>query len=113
MYEIRNYHFEPSRLSEYRHWAQTLAVPHLKDNMDVIGFWITNDTDAEYGGRLPADTYGPAANITWVIRWKDRAQRDAAWATLRKSGKWKAIIGQVPGGRESYLRTESKFADAV
>ncbi len=113
MYEIRNYHFDPERIDQYKTWAKTVALPHLKSKMDVVGFWISDDTPAEYGGRLPRDAYGPPANVTWIIRWQDKNQRDAAWAELRASDEWKTIFGQVPGGPASYARTEAIFASEL
>jgi hypothetical protein len=78
--------------------------------MDIIGFWISDETDPEYGGSLPADENVQPANITWVIRWQDKAQRDQVWSELRSGSEWQSIIARVPGGRASYLRTEAKFA---
>ena len=113
MFEIRNYHFEPTRFDEYKEWARTLAVPYLKGKMDVVGFWAINEMAPVYGGSLPQDeTVGPA-NITWIIRWQDRAQRDKRWEELGSDPAWQAILAQVPGGRESYLRIEEKFATEI
>jgi hypothetical protein len=113
MFEIRNYHFEPSRFDEYKPWAESLAVPFLKTKMEIVGFWVTNDIDPIYGGSLPRDESVHPSNITWIIRWDDRAQRDAVWEENGADPAWQAILDQVPGGRESYLRTEVKFATEI
>ena len=113
MFEIRNYHFEPTKCDAYKKWAETLAVPYIKGKMEVIGFWINNEMAPEYGGALPQDENVRPANITWIIRWQDRVQRDRAWSELRSDPEWQAIFSQVPGGRASYLRTEAKFATEI
>jgi hypothetical protein len=51
--------------------------------------------------------------VTWIIRWRDKSQRDKAWKEFRSSREWHAILAQVPGGRASYFRTEAKFATEV
>ncbi|MCI0787397.1 MAG: DUF1428 family protein [Chloroflexi bacterium] len=114
MFEIRNYHFEPMKFDEYKKWAETThAVLYLKGKMDVVGFWVNNEMAPIYGGSLPLDENVRPANITWIIRWQDRAQRDQVWEELHSDPAWQAIMSQVPGGRESYLRTEVKFATEI
>ena len=81
--------------------------------MEIVGFWVNNDMAPLYGGSLPHDESVRPANVTWIIRWQDRAQRDRAWEELHSDAEWQAIISQAPGGRESYLRTEVKFATEI
>lgn len=111
--EIRNYHFAPERFDEYKTWAEEQAVPHLKQRMDIVGFWLGDGEDPEYGGLRKSSGAGEPPNVTWVIRWPDRETRDAAWRELRASPEWKAILATVPGGWRSYLRTEARFATQV
>ncbi len=113
LYEIRNYHFEPTRFDVYKRWAESLAVPYLKDKWEIVGFWVSNEMAPEHGGSLPRDQNVGPANITWIIRWQDRAQRDKAWEEVRSDSEWQEIFSQVPGGSESYLRTEAKFATEI
>ena len=113
MFEIRSYHFEPARFDAYKEWAETLAVPFIKGKMDVVGFWLDNEMAPEYGGSLPLDEDVRPANVTWIIRWQDMAQRDKAWAEFRSDPAWQKIISRVPGGRQSYLKTETKFATEI
>ncbi len=111
IYEVRNYHFRPDLLDQYRSWAEASAVPYLSGKMDVVGFWVNTSAPAEVFGE-PQDALGPS-NVTWVIRWRDLAQREADWAAALASPEWEKILAQVPGGRASYLRLESKFADSL
>ena len=113
MFEIRNYHFDPAKFDEYKKWAATLAVPFIKTRMDVVGFWVGNDMAPEYGGTAPRDETVRPANVTWIIRWRDKSERDKAWEAFRSNREWRAILAKVPGGRASYFRTEAKFATGI
>ncbi len=111
IYEIRNYHFEPSRFDDYKAWAKNVAMPYLQRELDLIGFWVNSDIPGEVNG-APQDELGPA-NITWVIAWPDKATRDAAMPKVFSGEEWNGIFAQVPGGIENYLRMESKFTEAL
>ncbi len=113
MFEIRNYHFEPTKFDEYKKWAETLAVPFIRGKMDVVGFWLNNEMAPEYAGSFPQDEKIGTANVTWIIRWQDKSQRDKAWEEFQSNPEWQAIFSQVPGGVESYLRIEAKFATEI
>jgi hypothetical protein len=76
-YEIRNYHFRRDLIDAYKAWAKNEAIPHLASHLDVLGFWI-NSKDAPEVNGAPQDHLG-TANVTWIIRWRDRpTQRSAA-----------------------------------
>ena len=94
-------------------WAETLAVPYLRGKMEIVSFWVNNEMAPIYGGTLPQDENVGPANVTWVIRWQDRPQREKVWEELGSDPVWQAVFSQVPGGRESYLRTEAKFATGI
>lgn len=111
IYEIRNYHFNPELLSQYKDWAKTKAVPHLSRELDVLGFWVNNDAAPEVLGE-PQDKLG-VATVTWIIRWRDLDQRNAVLPRVLASPEWNAIFAHVPGGRGSYRRIENKFAESL
>ena len=111
LFEIRNYHFRPELLDAYREWASEHAVPFLKKELDVVGFWINSEDEPEVLGE-PHDELG-TANVTWVLRWNDLAQRNETMARVFASEAWVEIFSKVPGGLDSYLRRESKFAEAL
>ena len=50
MYEIRNYYYEPTKMVEYRQWASDFAVPYIRQAVDLVGFWITNDEPVQISG---------------------------------------------------------------
>ena len=110
MFAIRSYYFDPTRFDAYKEWAASSALPYLRGKLDILGFWVNNEMDPIYGGSPPRDGDSHTANITWIVRWEDRTQRDKAWEELSSDPDWQAMLDRVPGGRASYLRTEVKFA---
>lgn len=110
IFEVRTYHFEPTKFDEFKVWAKTQTVPYVKSKMSVVGYWINNEMDPIHGGKLSRDETSSQANVTWIIRWDDRAQREQVWDEIKADPEWKTIFSQVPGGRGGFLRTEYRFA---
>ena len=79
----------PDLFEPYKVWAKTEAMPYLGGQMDVVGFWITTADPPEILG-APTDHLG-TANVTWIIRWRDMAHRNEAWATVLESLEWKTF----------------------
>jgi len=107
VFEIRNYHFEPSLMGQYEAWSRDYALPYLRKNLDVVGFWISAGIDPELEGE-PLDQLG-SATVTWIIRWNSKAERDQRMEKVFSGSEWEAIFAKVPGGEKSYLRIEAKF----
>ena len=110
MIEVRDYHYDPERLDEYRAWAAE-AGPYLRDRWDVDGFWISTADDPIVMGSDPALPLGPA-NVTWVIRWPDMATREAEWENLWADDKWNDLWDRHPGF-EGYRQLLVRFMDPV
>ncbi len=111
LYEIRNYHIRPDRLAVYSNWAKTQAVPHLSKKLDLVGFWINTTEPPQITGE-PMDALG-SANVTWILRWRDMAQRNETLPKTFSGAEWEAIFARLPGGLENYQRMESKFAESA
>jgi hypothetical protein len=111
LFEIRRYHFNPALFAAYREWAKGEAVPYLARELDLVGFWVSNEEPAQIKGE-PQDKLG-SANVTWIIRWEDRAHRDRVWQRILSDPYWKDIFSRVPGGPASYLRMEAQFAESI
>ena len=45
--EIRDYTIEAASFEAYKQWANEMAVPWLKANLDVIDFWMDCGIEAE------------------------------------------------------------------
>ncbi len=50
--------------------------------------------------------------FSW-IEWPDKATRDVEFDRIFGSDEWAEIFKDVPGGFDSYLRTEAKFAEQL
>lgn len=110
IFEIRNYHFEPTRMREYKQWAVARAVPYLREQLDVVGFWVNTDETPEVAGK-PLDELG-SATVTWIIRWEDMTRRHEVMAEVFGTPEWRDIMKHNPGV-ENYHRTEAKFAEQL
>lgn len=95
MIEVRDYHYDPDRMDEYRAWAAE-AGSFLRDRWDVDGFWIATSDDPLVMGSAPDIPLGPA-NVTWVIRWPDMATRQAEWDALWEDETWQDLWDRHPG----------------
>ena len=110
IYEIRNYHYAPNKMAEYRAWAIGKALPYIRSHLDLVGFYVNVDEAPQVGGE-PLDALG-SATVTWIIRWPDVATRHRVMGEVFGSAEWREIMAANPG-QENYLRTEAKFAEAL
>jgi hypothetical protein len=109
--EVRDYHYDPDRMDDYRAWAAE-AGPFLCDRFDAEGFWIDAGEPGMLFGADPREhPHGPA-NVTWVIRWEDRSQRDAAWDALWEDDTWNDLWERHPGF-EGYRQLSVRFLTEV
>ena len=111
IYEIRNYHFDPARYDEYAEVATGEYIRYLREHLDIVGFWIESGIPAEVRG-AEQDELGPA-NVTWVIRWASKEERDEKLPEVLGTPEWREIFADVPGGGASYLRIESRFMESL
>ncbi len=112
MYEIRCYHYDPNQFDAYKVWGEELAVPYLKEHLDLVGFWIDNGIEPELSGADPQPNKHGSANITWIIRWDSKEARDEGHKRVFTSEGWKDLWAKHPdaGG---YLQMEARFADQM
>ena len=111
IHEIRNYYYEPKLFAQYRDWAKNDAIAYLRQHLNVVGFWLNNDSPSEVRG-VELDQLG-SANVTWIIGWNDMAQRSDTLARVFATPEWNAIFAKSPAGLAGYLRMESKFTEAI
>lgn len=110
IFEIRNYHYEPSLIKEYKAWARDKALPYIRRHLDLVGFWVKIDEEPEVNGK-PLDELG-SATVTWIIRWASIEDRNERMGKIFVSDEWREIMKDNPG-QENYHRTEAKFAEAL
>ena len=111
LYEVRTYHFDPARFDEYAGVARGEYIRYLREHLDIAGFWIDAGIPAEVRG-AELDELG-SANVTWVIRWASKAERDERLPEVLGTPEWREIFAEVPGGGASYLRIESRFMESL
>ena len=112
MFEIRNYHYNPEKFDVYKEWAINDAVPFLKANLDIVGFWIDNGDEPELMGADPDANKHGSANVTWIIRWDSKEARDAGHKEVFQGVGWQAVWARHPDAN-GYLQMEAKFADEL
>ncbi|MEO2178026.1 MAG: hypothetical protein ABGY96_28585 [bacterium] len=110
--EIRSYHYDPDQFDAYRKWAVDHAVPYLKANLDVVGFWLDNGEPPEINGKDPMTPKHGTANVTWIIRWESMEKRNEGQKTIFAGKGWEEVFSQHPDP-DGYLQLESRFAEEV
>ena len=111
IYEIRDYHYLPEKFEVYKAWGEE-AVPVLKEILDVVGFYVDSGTEPEVSGSNPERPSIGYANITWIIRWESKAERDAKFGDIMSSPKWKAVWAKHPDAN-GYVQMLSRFTEAM
>ena len=110
--EIRSYHYDPDKFDAYRQWALDEAVPFLKANLDVVGFWLDNGETPEMTGRDPMTLKHGSANVTWIIRWDSMTARNEGHRSVFQGEGWREIWSRHPDPA-GYLQMEARFAEEV
>lgn len=111
IYEVRSYHFDPARFDEYVEVAKGEYQRYLREHLDVVGFYVGEAAPTQVNG-APQDELG-SANVTWIIRWDSKEQRDEQWGAVMTTPEWGEIFADVPGGGQSYKRIEVRFMESL
>ena len=110
--EIRDYTIETAWLKEYKVWAEDLAAPWLKRNLDVIDFWVDTGLEAEVSGSNPIVSSNGQANVCWIIRWRDKAHREAVFRKTMAGSEWQEIWSKHPNAK-AYLHMNVRFMESL
>lgn len=111
IYEIRDYHYLPEKFDAYKSWGDE-AVPVLKEILDVVGFYIDAGHEPEVTGSHPERPSIGYANITWIIRWANKAERDEKFGAIMRSPQWAAVWAKHPDPN-GYVQMLSRFTEAI
>jgi hypothetical protein len=111
IYEIRDYHYRPDIFEDYRRWAAE-AVEVLRSKLDVVGFWIDCGIDPEVAGTNPVDSPIGHANVTWIIRWNSKAERDELLRQALGSDEFQAVFAKHPDPN-GYRQMLSRFMEEM
>lgn len=110
--EIRDYTIDPESFEAYKVWAEELAVPWLKANLNIIDFWVDCDLEAEVAGTAPKVSSNGQPNVTWIIRWESKAVREEQFAATMGTAAWQEIWAKHPCPN-GYLHMNARFMRAA
>ena len=110
MFEIRNYHYDPSKFEAYKAWAINEAIPFLRANLDIVGFWMDNVETPEVRGADPMNLKLGSANVTWIIRWDSMEARNQFQQEVFDGEDWQEIWANHPDPN-GYQQMEARFAN--
>ena len=112
LYEIRDYHYRPDLIEAYEKWAIDATVV-LRRRLDVVGFWVDGgDHSPEITGSRPIDSPIGSANVTWIIRWSSKAERDEAMKRVFSGPDWQAVWARHPDPN-GYQQISARFMTAL
>ncbi len=106
--EIRDYTIDPAEFQAYKSWAVAEAAPWLKANLDVIDFWMDDGLEAEVTGSAPVVSPNGQPNVTWIIRWPSKAERDTEFGQFPQNPEWQKIWANHPCP-DAYLQMNARF----
>ena len=110
--EIRDYTIDPDWIDAYKNWADELAAPWLRANLDVIDFWLDDGIEAEVSGSNPRVSENGQPNVCWIIHWPSKADRDEQFQTIMGSTEWRDIWSKHPNPG-AYLQMNVRFMRAA
>ena len=105
--EIRDYTIEKEWFDKYKEWAE-IALPWLKKHLDVIDFWVDDGIEAELDGSDPQISPHGQPNVTWIIRYSDKDDRDRQFNAVLENPEWQEIWSKHPN-ENSYIVMNARF----
>ena len=111
IYEVRDYHYRTDLFDAYKAWAEE-AVPVLKSQLDIVGFWIDSGMEPEVAGTDPMTPALGQANITWIIRWESKAQREQRFPEVIASKAWQEVWAKHPDPN-GYRQMLGRFMESL
>jgi hypothetical protein len=112
LYEIRDYTIAAEWFDRYVQWAREHAVPWIAGNLDVVGFWVHQGEPPVVGGSNPVVSPNGQPNVTWILRWPDRATRDVEFARAFGSDGW-AVVWRKHPNPDAYVHMNARFFERL
>lgn len=109
--EIRDYTIEAKWFEQYVEWAK-VAAPWLKKHLDVIDFWVDDGIQAELEGSDPQISPHGQPNVTWIIRYADKKDRDRKLSEAMEHPEWQEIWSKHPNV-DAYIVVNSRFMKSL
>ncbi|TAK22423.1 MAG: NIPSNAP family protein [Chloroflexota bacterium] len=77
IYEMRVYICAPGRIAALHNRFRTTTTRKFREHgVKVIGYWT--------------DKYGESNRLTYIVQWKDEAERTAKWGAFGSDPEWLA-----------------------
>ena len=96
LYEVRDYWYRRDMWDEYKAWVVADALPYLRANLDLVGFWLDSGIETLISGTDPDISKHGSANVHWIIRWQDREARDREYTRVMQTPEWRDIVSRHP-----------------
>ncbi len=112
LYEVRDYCYRRDNWDQYKAWLIEEALPYLRANLDLVGFWLDSGIETVVGGTDPDVSKHGSANVHWIIRWQDKEARDREFPRVLQAPDWQDIMSRNPD-RDGYLQTTSRLMEDV
>jgi hypothetical protein len=112
LFEIRNYHYDPSKFEAYTRWGKGEAKTFLEAHLDIVGIWFDIGEPPEFGGEDPTPSQHGAPNVTWIIRWESMEHRNQGHKELSENQEWQEIWSRHPDPN-GYLHMQVTFAEQI
>ena len=109
--EIRDYTIEPQWWDAYKSGSSTTA-PCLKRKFDIIDFLDLRRPGGRSFRLDPKPSPHGQPQVCWIIRWENKAARDAGFAALMKDEEWQAVWAKHPNPN-AYLQMNGRFMASV
>ena len=110
--EVRDYTIDADWLDAYRQWATELAVPWLRQHLDLVDFWMEDGYDAEVSGTNAVPPANGQPNVCWIIRWPSKTARDEQFNSIMTQKGWRDIWAKHPNSN-AYLQMNVRFMRRV
>ena len=108
IYEIRDYTIEEKQFVKYVFWVKNYFMPYAKERIDIINFLIYTDLDTEVEGKSPIVSTNGQPNITWVTKYKNKAEIDKFFERLETNPKWDKVWSKHPNP-DAYIQEYARF----
>ena len=96
--EIRDYTIEQAWLEAYKEWAEQLAAPWLKKNLDVVDFWVDDGIEASVDGSDPKNPF-PSPRLRYFEAFHAAENTFESEQPKKKSRKLKLKVLQLQAVR--------------
>ena len=112
IYEIRDYTIEKEWLEQYVKWVKEFFLPYAKNKINIIDFWAYDGIEVEVEGKNPVVSPNWQPNITWVVKYNNKQERDDFFASLETDSEWEKVWSNYPNP-DAYIYKNARFFTSI